>query len=115
MSDIITGAAIPDDVMAEAVEAAAKVYAETEGVDCGSDGNGIPYGYMILGRDSLTAALPILTSAIERNLLTRIADDAHARGMEYFARNGMDVGAEEMFIREEWIRSFLPTEDEEEK
>lgn len=113
MSEHITGAAIPDDVMREAVEAVATVYAQTEGVDCGPTGNGIPQEYMILGRDSLATALSIFTPAIESALLTRIANDAHARGMEFLARNGLDTGAEEMFEREKWIRAYLPTEDEE--
>ena len=98
-----TGAAIPDDVMERST------YAILD------DGWCLDYDPEQLAFMLDNVVLPLFTPAIERNLLTRIADDAHARGMEHFARNGMDTGAEEMFEREDWIRSYLPTEDEEAK
>ncbi len=97
------GAAIPDDVMREAVRA-------VDDMLFGPMSDDLRNAEI---RSALAAAVPILTPAIERALLERIADEANTKGMELFARNGMDIGAEELFEREEWIRSSLPTEDEE--
>lgn len=96
MSENITGAAIPDDVMRKAVEAINGMYWEDE-VQC---------------IDTLNTAMNILTPAIERNLIERLGE-CMTLGSYYSNENNeplyswMDI--------EEWFRSQLPIEDEEVK
>lgn len=85
MSDIITGAAIPDDVMREAAKAIDDMYWED----------------MTQCIATLNTALKILAPAIERSLIERMIADY---------RQGYDSEWGDIV---EWLQSFLTTEDEE--
>ena len=102
MSEMITDAAIPDDVMREAIKAA-------------MDKTNAHPGDWLAYSVAIDAALPILTPAIEKALLERMIADAHEKASFVFSSPMIRVMTHDHFwiTFNTFLHRYLPTEDEE--